>query len=62
MGDLGSVFVVTLAGTRVNHTGVLAVSNYLGSSFIVGILEFLLISLYGFNYAKFMDFTIDISI
>ena len=43
-----------------NHTGVLAVSNYLGSSFVVGILEFF-ISLYGFNYAKSMDFTIDIS-
>ena len=44
-----------------NHMGVLAVSNYLGSSFVVGILEFFLISLYGFNYAKSMDFTIDIS-
>ena len=44
-----------------NHMGVLAVSNYLGSSFIVRILEFFIISLYGFNYAKSMDFTIDIS-
>ena len=50
-----------LAGTRVNHSGVLAVSNYLGSSFVVGILEFILTSLYGFNYATFIDITIDIS-
>ena len=41
-----------LADTRVNHTGVLAVSNYLGSSLAAGILTFVLNSLYGFNYAK----------
>ena len=41
-----------LTDTRVNHTGVLAVSNYLGSSLAAGILTFVLNSLYGFNYAK----------
>ena len=41
-----------LADTRVNHKGVLAVSNYLGSSLAAGILTFVLNSLYGFNYAK----------
>ena len=44
-----------------NHTGVLTVSNYLGSSFVVGILEFFSYFLYGFNCAKSMDFTIAIS-
>ena len=42
----------TLADTRVNHTGVLAVSNYLGSSLTAGIFTFVLNSLYGFNYAQ----------
>ena len=42
----------SLADTRENHTGVLAVSNYLGSSLVAGILTFVLSSLYGFNYAK----------
>ena len=41
-----------LADTRVNHTGVLAVSNYLGSSVAAAILTFVLNSLYGFNYEK----------
>ena len=41
-----------LADTRVNHTGVLAVGNYLGSSLAVGILTFVLNLLYGFNYVK----------
>ena len=40
--------------------GCLAVGNYLGSSFIAGILILILVSLHGFNYAKFMDLTIDI--
>ena len=35
-----------------NHTGVLAVSNYLGSSLAAGILTFVLNTLYGFNYAN----------
>ena len=35
-----------------NHTGVLAVSNYLGSSAAAAILTFVLKSLYGFNYEK----------
>ena len=43
---------IILADTRVNHTGVLAVGNYLGLSLAVGILTFVLNSLYGFNYAK----------
>ena len=30
-----------LADTRVNHTGVLVVGNYLGSSLAVGILTFI---------------------
>ena len=46
------VVLILLADTRVNHTGVLAVSNYLGSSLAAGILTFVLNSLYGFNYAK----------
>ena len=41
-----------LADTRVNHTGVLAVGNYSGSSLVVGIFTFVVNSLYGFNYAK----------
>ena len=41
-----------LADTRVNHTGVLAVGNYLRSSLAVGILTFTVNSLNGFNYAK----------
>ena len=41
-----------LADTRVNHTGVLAVSNYLGSSVAAAILTFVLNSLYGFNCEK----------
>ena len=32
--------------------GVLAVGNYLGSALAVGILTFILNSLYGLNYAK----------
>ena len=41
-----------LADTRVNHTGVLAVGNYLGFSLAVGIFTFVVNSLYGFNYVK----------
>ena len=48
--DNNSLYI--LADTRVNHTGVLAVSNYLGSSLAAGSLTFVLNSLYGFNYAK----------
>ena len=46
------VFKSVLADTRVNHTSVLAVGNYLGSSLAIGILTFIVNSLYGFNYAK----------
>ena len=45
-------FYVRLADTRVNHTGVLAVGNYLGFSLAVGIFTFVVNSLYGFNYVK----------
>ena len=38
-----------LADTRVNHTGALAVSNYLGSSLPAEILTFVLNSLYGLS-------------
>ena len=41
--------LLVLAGTLVKHAGVLAVGNYLGSSFIVGIL-----TLVSFHY---MDLT-----
>ena len=41
-----------LADTRVNHTGVLAVGNYLGFSLAVGIFTFVVNSLHGFNYVK----------
>ena len=44
--------LVKLADTRVNHTGVLAVGNYLGFSLAVGIFTFVVNSLYGFNYVK----------
>ena len=54
-------YLSILADTRVKHTGVLAVGNYLGSFLAVGILTFILISLHGFKYAKYVDFTIDIS-
>ena len=50
-------YTYILADTRVKHADVLAV----GSSFIAGILTFVLISLHGFNYATSMDFTIYIS-
>ena len=46
------LFYCVLADTRVNHTGVLAVGNYLGSSLAVGIFTFVVNSLYGFNYVK----------
>ena len=49
---MGNNLLELLADTRVNHTGVLTVSNYLGSSLAAGILTFVLNSLYGFNYAK----------
>ena len=44
--------LILLADTRVNHTGVLAVGNYLGFSLAVGIFTFVVNSLYGFNYVK----------
>ena len=44
--------LIQLADTRVNHTGVLAVGNYSGSSLVVLIFTFVVNSLYGFNYAK----------
>ena len=47
-----SVCLLLLADTRVNHTGVLAVGNYLGFSLAVGIFTFVVNSLYGFNYVK----------
>ena len=49
--DIAGIYFV-LAGTRVNHTGVLAVRNHLSSSLAVGILTFVLNSLHEFNYAK----------
>ena len=55
-------YLVLLADTCVKHTGVLAVGNYLGSFLAVGILTFILISLHGFKYAKYVDITIDISV
>ena len=38
-----------LADTHVNHTGVLAGGNYLGSSLAVVLLTFVLSSLYGYQ-------------
>ena len=49
--DISGLYCV-LAGTRVNHTGVLAVGNHLSSSLAVGILTFVLNSSHGFSYAK----------
>ena len=46
------MYYSALADTRVNHTGLLAVSNYLGSAVAAAILTFVLNSLYGFNYEK----------
>ena len=45
-------FKILLADTHVNHTGDLAVGNYLGFSLAVGIFTFVVNSLYGFNYVK----------
>ena len=49
---LRQIITQILADTRVNHTGVLAVGNYLGFSLAVGIFTFVVNSLYGFNYVK----------
>ena len=53
------LFIILLAGTRVNHTGVLAVDSYSDSSLAAGILTFILSFL--ITYVNSMDFTVDIS-
>ena len=50
---------IKLAGTHVNHTGVLAVDSYSDSSLAAGILIFILSFL--ISYVKSVDFTVDIS-
>ena len=53
------VSLYILAGTRVNHTGVLAVDSYSDSSLAAGILTFIILFL--ISYVNSVDFTVDIS-
>ena len=53
------LFIILLAGTRVNHTGVLAVDSYSDASLAAEILTFILSFL--ITYVNSMDFTVDIS-